>query len=188
MSGNSKQEIMDATYKALCVHGYADISIQKIADEFDKGKSLIYYHYDDKEDLMLTFLDFVYDDIEASYTSTEGMTPEERMDDFLKYTLGLRDESQWDFLKAYLELRAYAAHNEAFAEKFKEIDEMALQNITEIIEGMGANKPEKHGKILLNLIEGAASKKVSIGDKEGLHEFKELIEGELQLLVNEDLK
>ena len=48
MSSDSKKEIMEATYEALCKHGYAELSIEKIADEFDKGKSLIYYHYDDK--------------------------------------------------------------------------------------------------------------------------------------------
>jgi len=36
MSQESKQEIMDATYIALCKHGYAELSIQKIADESDK--------------------------------------------------------------------------------------------------------------------------------------------------------
>ncbi len=180
---DSKQEIMDATYEALCRHGYADLSIQKIADEFDKGKSLIYYHYENKQDLMLTFLDFVYEDIEASYASTEEEDPEERMEDFLDYTLGLKDESQWEFLKAYLELRAHAAHKEAFAEKFREIDEMALENTAEILEGMGSSQPEEHSELLLSMIEGAASKKVSVGDREGLHNFKTKLEDEVERMV-----
>lgn len=180
---DSKQDIMDATYDALCRHGYADLSIQKIADEFDKGKSLIYYHYEDKQDLILTFLDFVYDDIEASYKSTEGKNPEKRMEDFLDYTLGLKDESQWEFLKAYLELRAHAAHKEAFAEKFREIDDMAQQNTVEILEGMGSSHPEEHSKLILAMIEGVASKKVSVGDREGLHSFKDKLQAEISRLV-----
>ncbi|MEF8974259.1 MAG: helix-turn-helix domain-containing protein, partial [Haloarcula sp.] len=44
--GDTADDIMDATYRALCTHGYADLTMQDIADESDKSKAALHYHYD----------------------------------------------------------------------------------------------------------------------------------------------
>ncbi|PSP70021.1 TetR/AcrR family transcriptional regulator, partial [Halobacteriales archaeon QH_9_66_26] len=56
---DTQAAIMDATYRALCEHGYADLTIQTIADEFDKSKSLLYYHYDTKDEILIGLLDYL---------------------------------------------------------------------------------------------------------------------------------
>lgn len=175
MSEKSKQEIMDATYSALCKHGYADLSIQKIADEFDKGKSLIYYHFDDKEDLMLAFMDHMAEYIEQRNAELENVPADERLDELLNMTLGMQEEGQWEFQKALLEMRAQAPYNEGFAEKFREIDEMVLDNMREIVRSLGAQEPEKVADILVSCIEGAMNRKVALEDKEGLSDLKDSI-------------
>ena len=38
----TERDILEATYKALLKHGYAEISITSIGDELDKSKSSIY--------------------------------------------------------------------------------------------------------------------------------------------------
>ncbi|GAA0475047.1 hypothetical protein GCM10008985_34420 [Halococcus dombrowskii] len=53
------EEIMDATYRALCKHGYAALRMQDIADETTKSKAALHYHYDSKHDLLLSFLDYI---------------------------------------------------------------------------------------------------------------------------------
>jgi|APHM01.1.fsa_nt_gi Bacterial regulatory proteins, tetR family. len=55
-------ESMQATYRALCEHGYADVTMQAIADETDKSKAALHYHYDSKRDLLMAFLDFLYEE------------------------------------------------------------------------------------------------------------------------------
>ncbi|KMT45774.1 hypothetical protein EL22_27700 [Halostagnicola sp. A56] len=35
-----KRDIMEATYKAVSEHGYGDLTIQHIADEFENSKTL----------------------------------------------------------------------------------------------------------------------------------------------------
>ncbi|QKQ98539.1 TetR family transcriptional regulator [Candidatus Nanohaloarchaea archaeon] len=167
---DSKEEIMDATFKALCKHGYADLSIQKIADESDKGKSLIYYHFDDKGDLMLSFLDFLMEKADFEY---ENDSPEARIDGILDKALGIESEEQWEFQKAFQELRVQAQHNEKFQEKFQEADRIFLENVSEIMSEAGAENSEVAAEIFLSMIEGSISRKVASGDREGLKELKE---------------
>ncbi|MFB6184442.1 MAG: TetR/AcrR family transcriptional regulator [Haloarculaceae archaeon] len=56
--GGTRVDIMRATYRALQKHGYAGLSIQRIADETDLSKSTFYHHYEGKDDLLLSFLEF----------------------------------------------------------------------------------------------------------------------------------
>ncbi|MCW8173003.1 TetR/AcrR family transcriptional regulator [Natrialba swarupiae] len=51
----STDEIFRATYLVLRDHGYVGVSIQRIADRTSLSKSTIYYHFDDKYDLLMQF-------------------------------------------------------------------------------------------------------------------------------------
>ena len=172
MSQESKQEIMDATYKALCKHGYADLSIQNIADEFEKGKSLIYYHYDDKEDLMLAFLNFMGEHVKKQHDNLDGVAPEKRLDELLDMTLGVEDDEMWEFRRAFLELRAQAPKSPEFVESFEKIDGLIAENMKEILNELNVDQPEKMAEILVSSIEGSVMRKVSIDDRDGLKELK----------------
>ncbi len=66
---------MAATYRALCAHGYADLTMQRIADEAGKSKSLLHYHYGTKQELLVAFLDYLFDRFEARVAATEGDAP-----------------------------------------------------------------------------------------------------------------
>jgi len=168
MSQESKQEIMDATYIALCKHGYAELSIQKIADESDKGKSLIYYHYDDKQDLILAFLDYMGKHIEQNHDRLEDAPPQQRLDNLLDMALGVKDDEQWEFHKAFLEVRSQAPKSPNFTEKFQKIDSLILANLKEMLEDLDVEQPEVIADILACCIEGAVMRKVSTGDRNGL--------------------
>lgn len=172
---DSKDEIMDATYRALCEHGYADLSIQNIADEFEKGKSLIYYHYDDKEDLMKAFMDHMKQEIKARQEKVEGKEPIDRLDFMLEMYLGIENDEMWEFQKAFQEFRAQAQHNPEFREKFQEIDEIVKNDTIKVMQETQACDPEMATEIFLSLIEGSITRKVSTGDREGLEDLKKEI-------------
>ena len=180
---NPKDEIMEATYRAFCKHGYADLSIQKIADESEKGKSLIYYHFDDKEDLMLSFLDYMMEKAQMEGSEAE---PADQIDLLLDRALGIEDEEQWQFQKAFQEFRVQAQHNEKFQEKFREADEAFLEDISDIMEDTGAEDPEVAAEIFLSMVEGSISRKVSTGDREGLEDLKEDIKKTISPFFDED--
>lgn len=59
---------MGATYRALCEHGYAELTMRDIAEESDRSKAALHYHYDDKEGLLVAFLDHIY----ASFVERVG--------------------------------------------------------------------------------------------------------------------
>ena len=52
----TRGRIVDATYRALCANGYAALTMQDIADECDRSTSLLHYHFDTKEDLLVELL------------------------------------------------------------------------------------------------------------------------------------
>ena len=57
MNEETREAVMAATHRALCTHGFADLTTQRIADEWGKSKAALHYHYDTKEELLRTFLD-----------------------------------------------------------------------------------------------------------------------------------
>ena len=61
MDDDTATEILAATYRALCQHGYAALTVKDIAAEADRSKASIHYYYDSKENLFTQFLDFLYE-------------------------------------------------------------------------------------------------------------------------------
>lgn len=181
---DSKEEIMNATYAALCRHGYADLSIQNIADESDKGKSLIYYHYDDKEDLMKAFMDHLKKDIRVRQDKVRGKDPLDRLDFMLDMYLGIEDDDMWEFQKAIQEFRAQAQHNPDFRDKFREIDLMVKKDVVELMREAEACNPEMAAEMFLSLIEGSITRKVSTDDREDLAALKEEIKTASRSFLN----
>lgn len=101
-----KAEIMRATYRALIEQGYSDLTIQGIADEFPKSKSLLYYHYDGKDDLIASFLGFATDrfrrEIEVEIDDPEAQL-RALVDQLVPESL---DEGEYRVQVALLELRS----------------------------------------------------------------------------------
>jgi AcrR family transcriptional regulator len=169
----SKQEIMEATYSALCEHGYAELSIQKIADKSDKGKSAIYYHYTDKEELMLAFIDYMIEQMEEKHRKLEKLEPEKQLDETLEMALGMKDDDMWEFRKAMIEMQAQAPKNEDFRKKFRKTDSMMVENIAQMLEDLEAEKPGEKAEIIVSCIEGSVTRKLSTGKRSELEDLKQ---------------
>ena len=135
---DTRTDIMRATYVALTKHGYADLTIQRIADEFDKSKSLLYHHYDGKEAILLDFMGFLTDRFEAEMEAMSGDDPGDRLDEFFDRLLPTAAaEERGEFDRVLVELRSAAAHDEAFREKFTETDHVMRDRLAAILrEGM----------------------------------------------------
>ena len=169
---DSKQEIMESTFEALCRHGYADLTIEKIADESEKGKSNIYYHFDDKQALILEFLDFMQDQLEQEFTSLNTGSPEKKFDAMLEMMLGVENQEMWDFHRALMEIQARTQYSEELREKFAEIDELVEARFTELLWEMQVEDPEMMAELLVSVIQGSLSRKISANDRQGLKQIK----------------
>ncbi|MBC5793252.1 MAG: TetR/AcrR family transcriptional regulator [Nanohaloarchaea archaeon] len=170
---DSKRQIMDATYRALCKHGYSDLSIQRIADEFEKGKSLIYYHYNDKQDLMNSFLDHMMERMEEEDMLKTSRSAEEQFDSLLDKTLAIEDEEMWEFRKALMEIEAQTPHNKELAERFRKIDRVVKDKFEEVLAEMDIERPEAKAELLISTIDGIISRKMGHGTPKDLEKIKE---------------
>src|SRR5699024_8534223 len=94
--------IMEATYRALCEHGAAELSVQAIADEFDKSKSLIFYHYESREQLLSAFLAYLLDGFERRVAASADEEPDEQLDRLIDTLLFGPDDNE-DFQIAMFE-------------------------------------------------------------------------------------
>ncbi|WP_435145985.1 TetR/AcrR family transcriptional regulator [Halobaculum sp. P14] len=131
---NTREAIMRATFFALCEHGYADLTIQRIGDHFDKSKSLLYHHYDSKDDLLLDFLSFTLDRFQASVPDADADGPEARLETVFDRILAEDvDDDQIGFLEAMTELRAQAAHDDEFRDLFTEHDGLLVDRLSDIV-------------------------------------------------------
>ncbi|MFW5924426.1 MAG: TetR/AcrR family transcriptional regulator [archaeon] len=134
--GDTRLEILAATYAAIDKHGYAALSMQHIADEFPKSKSLLYHHYDGKDDLLLDFLQFLQSRFETVTGVSDELDPSEQLAAFLdifvpRETTDLSPAD--DVARIYVQLRAQAVHDQEYAAIFREGDERIYERLCEIV-------------------------------------------------------
>ncbi|PSQ22066.1 TetR family transcriptional regulator [Halobacteriales archaeon QS_8_65_32] len=134
-AGDTRTAIMDATYRALCTQGYADLTVAAIAGEFDKSKATIHYHYDTKDDLLAAFLDYLLDRFVDRLSADAESGPEARVTaiaDALLFDMDDPDGDR-DLHTALLEIRAQAPHRAAFREQLTANHTFAEDLLTEAI-------------------------------------------------------
>ncbi len=125
----TREEIMAATYRALREHGYADLTVARIAEGFPKSKSLLYHHYDGKDELLLDFLDFMLSGAEETVPDPDD-DPRGYLDATLDFALDPDPPTAYrEFESAMVELRAQAAHDERYREAFARHDAFFRERI-----------------------------------------------------------
>lgn len=127
--------IRDATYRALCRHGYHETTIQHIADEFEKSKSLLYYHYDDKAAILRDFLDYLVDAFRAAFEFDNEAAPAETLDTLLDELLPRElDAERRAFRLAVLELLVYAPHDKRYVDRFADLHAAIHDGFAAVVE------------------------------------------------------
>jgi len=158
----AEEEIMEATYRALLDHGYAALSISRIAEELDKSKAAIYYHYDTKDELLAAFLAFAVDKFEETIDTETGDEPSEDLEHVIEKLLPLQPDAEQQHLQTVLVgLRSQAVTNEVFREQFTQIDERLAATIRGIV-GRGIDEgtfrdvdPSRVAEHILATVNGA---------------------------------
>lgn len=199
MTQEPADDIVDATYCALCKHGYADLTMQDIADECDKSKAALHYHFDSKQALLETFLDGLLDDFEAQIFDLDGDDPVERLFDLVDTTLTppAADEETPDaeFKTAVLELKAQAPYEPVYRERIAAFDERLRTRIETLVadgidEGLvvAERDPADVATFIKTYLTGAQTRFVATGasfeeSRRLLHEYiqTELLVGEREV-------
>ncbi|OAQ52422.1 TetR family transcriptional regulator [Natrinema mahii] len=169
MTDETIDDLMDATYRALCKHGYAELTMQDIAAESDKSKGTIHYHFDGKQDLLESFLEFLLTQFEERTETIPGETPAERLHEFLDELLTADDEDAVEFRTAILEIKAQSPYSEAYRERLRGFDRATRDRIADLVaEGIEAGEfrpdvdPETTADFLVTLFHGAQTRAAAV--------------------------
>lgn len=168
-----RESIMIATYEALCEHGYTELTAQNIADRTDKSKSLLFYHYDSKEDLVADFVEYLIEWFDERVAQTEELPPVDRLATFVDWFLyGSADDEndeRQSFHTAMLELRTQAPYNEEYREQLRKSDDRLREILEEIIQdGIDAGQftdhdTEETAALLIATLDGARIRQLTLG-------------------------
>lgn len=166
-----REELMEATHRALCEHGYADLTMSAIAEEADRSTALLHYHYDTKVGLLVAFLDYLFEEFRAEVDSLPEADPETRLHDLLDLLLASPDEEHWQLATALLEVRAQAPYEEAFREHLRDVESFLRERVAEIVAaGIESGQfepvdPDRTARLLLAAVDGARTKRITFEDE-----------------------
>lgn len=176
---DTETAIMEATYRALQKHGYADLSISNIADEFEMSKSLLYYHYEDKDELLVAFLDHIIGRFSEDIAVDAWTDPEVQLRSFFDRLLPTTlATDRREFQVALFELRAQAPHHETYRERFTTTDRLIRETIAEYITaGIEENDfrdvdPDETAQLFLSVINGGMLERVTTDDSDPIEDLR----------------
>lgn len=167
---NTREAILRATYHTLQKYGYTGLSIGRIGEEIDLTKSTFYYHFEDKDDLLLSFSTFMLDLYLDEIVLDEDTDAAASLDALFSFVLlGEVTEELSEsaaivdpmFARTYIELRAQAAHDDAYREQFTESDRFLHDQLAGIVhrgieQGVFREvDPDRTAELLLTILEGA---------------------------------
>ncbi len=190
-------EIMDGVYRALCDHGYAELTMQDIADACGKSKSLLHYHYDTKEDLLVAFLDQMLADYEEKIECRSGQPPVDRLVEFIaRFVFTPEDTERASFHLALLEMRSQGPFNERIRESLQRSDQLLRDAVVDILED-GIEEEvfepvdvEETAVLFVAMLDGARTRQVTLSkdaiDEE--HYTRTVAEQALEQVVDPMLK
>jgi AcrR family transcriptional regulator len=146
---NTREAILRATHEVLCEHGDDGTSMSRIADRAGVSKSVLYHHYDDRDDLLRELL-------EATLTVfvAESIDEDGRDDPLLRFVeAALSEPFPGDvegsdsavttaFARTYVELRARAARDPQYCEHFTRLEGRLRERF---VEGSRPATPARGG-------------------------------------------
>lgn len=166
---DTRERIMQATFETIQENGFAGLSIQRIASKADLSKSSAYHFFEDKDDLLLAFLDEMLGQFGSPLEWVDDDAPPlDVLWAYIDFGLyGLTDESvpPVDGMdvrpgRPYVELRSQGTYSQDYRDRFTEIDASMRDRLTSVLErGIreGAFRevdPEQTAEFLLTVLLG----------------------------------
>lgn len=172
VDGEPQAAIMRATYRALCAHGYADLTMQDIADEAPVSKGTLHYHFDSKRGLFEAFQRYIAERFLARLEAADdpGAPAPERLSAVLDAALSPPETDELrDIQRALLELKAQAPHEPAIAAEIETWDDRFRNLLAAIVaDGIEAGEfgsaadPEATARFVATVLAGAQTRQVSV--------------------------
>lgn len=170
MESETRTEIIEATNRALCEHGYAGLTMKRIAAQSSMTTAAIHYHFDTKEELLNAFLDELIDRFEREL-ACDASDPRKRLNAYLDAVFTPPDPAAEGFPVAIMELKAQAPYHDLFRERFLDLDEVMRGVVAAIVEdGVEAGHfeetdPDEVARLVTTVSNGAHARTVALGEQ-----------------------
>jgi len=166
----AREEIMRATYEALCERGYADLRMRDIAARTARSKSTLHYHFDSKHDLLVAFLEWLYDEFEADLAAVDGDSPGERLRGVVRTAYHGDDDGREELRVAILEIESQAPYDDEFRSCLRRFDRLLHDVVrSNVEEGKETGRfradvdPDAVATFVATALTGAHNRRVSLG-------------------------
>jgi AcrR family transcriptional regulator len=162
-------DIMAATYCALCEHGYAELTMQRIADHSSKSKAALHYHYDTKTELLEAFLDHVAEQFETEVTAASG-SPRTRLRSIVDRIFDPPRTDHGEYATALLAIKAQAPYDDAYRERLRTLDERIQRLVAETVQDgveqgvFAETDPQRVARFLATAADGAHARAVALDE------------------------
>jgi len=185
VSNDTREAIMEATFRALSKHGYTDLRMRDIGEEMDMTRQVIHYHYDGKHDLMSHFLEYIIEQYEGSVEVEADAPPREELDARIDQCLfgpEFGDFGHWDRMKVYHELFTHAQNDAEHRAIFNEHYERIRGSITEVVEEgieQGVFREvdaARMGQLVTDVIHAARGRRLSLGHEDAPEQARQSID------------
>ena len=182
---DTRELIMEATFRALSKHGYKDLRMRDIGEEMEMTRQVIHYHFDGKNDLIASFLEYIADQYEGSVEVDRDADPREELSarvDQCLFGPEFDEFTHWDRMKVYHELFAYAQHDDRHREIFNEHYENIRDSIVTVVQDgidqgvFHETDPTLVGQLITDVIHVARSRKISLGHDDAPEQAREAIQ------------
>jgi AcrR family transcriptional regulator len=138
---DSRERVMRGVFVVLRNHGYAGLSMKRIADEVGMQKASLYHYYSDKDDLLFSFLEFVLELFETEVVQQPEREPDEQLRELIdKATLGEGPASvdcETDradiVMDAFMIVRSQAIHDAQYRKRITEVDEQLRAHLAGLV-------------------------------------------------------
>jgi len=179
---NGREKILQAVYEITKNEGYGSVSIQLVADVAGLSKATVYHHFEDKDDLMLSFYERVLDRMGDRIEQVQISDPVDRLHAMIdRMVLGRISEDvsaipedtetgPGDPLRTFMEIRVQAIHEAAYRDRISTIDRAFRDVFTRAIEDgieqgrIRETDPERTADELYTLLLGGLLRRTTTDD------------------------
>jgi AcrR family transcriptional regulator len=130
----SKAEWLAKALETLAVEGWQGVRVDRMASEFGISRAGFYWHFENRDDLMQSMLDYWAHEYTAVVTENVQLQegdPKDRLN--MTRTMIL----EYDLTKYDLAIRDWATHDKAAAKAVKSVDQMRFGFVGRLFREMG---------------------------------------------------
>lgn len=179
------EDLMQATARALCEHGYSRLRVRDIDEYFGKSRQLINHYYDGKDDLIEAVLEYLLEEYEHGIAVGDDVDPEEQLESYIQqflYGPELENFDHWAFVTALIELRSqaqhYPRHQELLLENSNHLEAVLVAIIERGIEEGDFRDvdADTFATAINSIISTTRMRKVCLGDDEAIENGRDVLD------------